>query len=151
MSNALSFSQSKWNSLPSNEHKGLSGIYVLFFDNETDDIVGDQYPIDGMKSNNSELNFKMRLRGEKWGCIRLDLLKSRPFPVVKRNYFPEGYLWLHFAKKIPVICFNITLRKYYTTGTRIIQILSKKDIKTDTVKHNCPEFHLGKKLKNSKL
>jgi len=125
----LSFFHKKWNSLSSKEQMKLSGINVLCFDNDTDNIVGNQYPTDGMKSNNLELQYKFKIRGEKWGCIRLDLLKSRPFPIVKGSHFPESYLWLHLAKNFQVICFNIPLRRYYTTETGIIQSgLSKKNI-----------------------
>lgn len=125
----LDFFFNKWNLLSTTEQMALSGINVLCFDNDTEKIVGPSFPTDGMKTNNLELEYKFKITGEKWGCIRLDLLKKRPFPIVKNSHYPESYLWLHFAKKFEVICFNTPLRRYYTTETGIIQTsLSKKNI-----------------------
>jgi glycosyltransferase involved in cell wall biosynthesis len=117
----LSFFYKNWNALSSLEKVTLSGINVLCFDNETDNIVGSPFPIDGMKSNNLELEFKYKNMGEKWGCVRSDLLKARHFPIVKGAYYPESYLWLHFAKNYKAICFNKPFRRYYTTETGITQ------------------------------
>lgn len=117
----LSFFHMHWIALSSREQEALSGINVLCFDNDSDNIVGPPYPMDGMKSNNLELEYKLKVTGEKWGCIRLDLLKLRPFPIVKGSYFPESYLWLHIAKHHQAIYFNEPLRRYYTTLTGITQ------------------------------
>lgn len=116
---ALSFFHQKWGALSLAEQQDLSGINVLCYDNETDNIVGDPFPIDGMKSSNLELEYKYKIKGEKWGCVRLDLLKTRPFPIVKSSYYPEGYLWLSIAKKYKAICINKALRRYFTTYTGI--------------------------------
>jgi len=117
----LSFFYNRWNALSSTEQLKLSGINVLCFDNETNNIVGTPFPFDGIKSNNLELAFKYKIEGEHWGCIRLDFLKTRHFPIVKGSHFPESYLWYHFAKNYQVICYNKPLRRYYTTETGIIQ------------------------------
>ena len=125
----LLFFYEQWSKLSSLEQIELSGINVLCFDNETDNIVGPPFPMDGMKTNNLELSYKYKITGEKWGCVRSDLLKRRRFPIVKNTHFPESYLWLHFAKSYQVICFNKALRRYYTTNTGIIQTsFSKKNI-----------------------
>lgn len=125
----LEFFHQEWNSLSSIEQKAISGINVLCYDNDTENIVGPPFPIDGMKTNNLNLQYKFKVNGEKWGCIRIDLLKGRRFPIVKNSHFPEDYLWLHFAKNFQVICFNKPLRIYYTTKTGIIQTcLHKKNI-----------------------
>lgn len=121
----LSFFHESWKKLSEEERLSLSGINVQCFDNDSNNFVGSLYPKDGMKSNNLELEYKYKVTGEKWGCIRVDLLKSRPFPIMK-GYFPENYLWLDIAKKYQVICFNKALRRYYTTDTGIIQSSKKK-------------------------
>src|ERR1039457_6642766 len=118
---ALSFFHSQWNALSIKEQKGISGINVLCFDNDSNEIVGPPFPQNRMVTNNLELGYKYKITGEKWGCVRVDLLKLRPFPVVKKGYYPESYLWLHFAKNYQVICFNKPLRRYFTTPTGIIQ------------------------------
>lgn len=117
----LSFFYERWNNLAGVDRSGLSGINVLCLNNDSDDIVGDPFPVDGMLSTNIELELRYRLSGEKWGCIRTDLLKTRPFPIIKGSHFPESWLWYHFSKKYKAVCFNKPLRRYYTTATGIMQ------------------------------
>ena len=122
----LSWFFEKWNNLSPDDQSIISGINVLCLDNDSEAVVGDRYPVDGMMTNNVELEFGYKLRGEKWGCVRMDLLKSRPFPIIRGSHFPESYLWYHFSKKFKVICFNKPLRRYYTTDTGIMQHELKK-------------------------
>lgn len=117
----LSYFFEEWNKLTPEDQAMLSGINVLCLDNDNEDVVGDIFPVDGMRTTNVELEFDYKLHGEKWGCVRTDLLKSRPFPIIKGSHFPESYLWYHFSKKYKVICFNKPLRRYYTTDTGIMQ------------------------------
>ena len=126
MPDTLSFFYERWNALTPAQQLSYSGINVVCFDNDTDNIVGTPFPIDGMITNNLELEYKYDLKGEKWGCIRVDLLKSRPFPIIKGSHYPEGYIWLYLAKKYKVICFNKALRRYYTTDTGISRTQAKK-------------------------
>lgn len=136
MPDTLSFFHEKWNALTPKQQVSYSGINVLCFDNDTNNIVGTPFPVDGMITNNIELEYKYKLKGEKWGCIRVDLLKSRPFPVVKCLHYPEGYIWFELAKKYKVICYNTALRKYYTTDSGITKTLSKRKNNPDQNKVN---------------
>jgi glycosyltransferase involved in cell wall biosynthesis len=124
----LEFFNKQWESLSSAAQKKLSGINVLCFDNDSQNIVGSLFPEDGMQTDNLQLQYKYKVKGEKWGCIRTDLLKSRRFPIIKNTHYPEDYLWLYFAKHFQLICFNKALRRYYTTETGIIQCLGKKTV-----------------------
>lgn len=121
----LSYFFETWSALES-EHQSLSGINVLCLDNDTENIVGTPFPENGMRTNNIELEFGYKLSGEHWGCVRTDILKNRPFPIIKGSHFPESYLWYYFSKMYKVICFNKPLRRYYTTDTGIMQTESKK-------------------------
>jgi len=117
----LSFFFEKWTNLSPEEQSSMSGINVLCLDNDTENIVGTPFPSDSLITNNIELEYGYKLEGEKWGCIRTDILKVRLFPIIKGSHFPESYLWYHFSKKYKVICFNKPLRRYYTTSTGIMQ------------------------------
>jgi len=121
----LKFFHDKWEEIHRDLRQGLSGINVLCLDNDSDRIVGTLLPEDGLITNNVELEFRYKLRGEKWGCIRVDILKTRLFPVVKGSHFPESYLWYHFSRKYKVICYNKPLRRYYTTDSGITQSASR--------------------------
>ena len=125
MPETLKYFHDKWAEIPLGKRQGLSGINVLCLDNDSDRIVGSLFPEDGMITNNVELEFGYKLKGEKWGCIRVDILKTRLFPIVKGSHFPESYLWYHFSRKYKVICYNKPLRRYYTTVTGITQSASR--------------------------
>lgn len=133
---SLFFFHAKWSELTEETQSKLSGINVLCMDNDTNHIKGDQFPSDGYVSNNLELYYKLKIKGEKWGCVRVDLLKSRKFPIVKGSFYPESYLWLYFSKKFKVLCFNKPLRKYYTSPFGLTSMSSKKNINLNQLKIN---------------
>lgn len=110
---ALSFFNEKWSQISDYEKSKFSGINVLCIDPVSTKIIGDKFPFDNLKTNNLELDYKYKLQGEKWGCIRVDLLKQLPFPIYKNNFYPESYLWFSLSKKYSVLCFNMPLRHYY--------------------------------------
>jgi glycosyltransferase involved in cell wall biosynthesis len=112
---SLSFFYESWNRLSPEEQSDLSGINVLCFDNDNDKIVGKIFPYDGIKTNNLELDYKYKIKGDKWGCIRLDLLRDKQFPTIKGKYYPEAYLWYELSKNYKA------LYRYYTTYSGITQ------------------------------
>jgi len=112
----LAFMKDKWTLYKSDD---ISGINVCCGDPYTKQIIGLPYPTDELISNNIELVYKYHILGEKWGCIRTDLLKKLSFPDVKGHFFPESYLWFSLAKTHKVICFNKILRLYYDEPSSI--------------------------------
>jgi len=124
--NTLDFFISKWNEIDINERNEFSGINVLCKNSTNGNIIGNLFPADGFISNNLDLVFKYKIEGEKWGCIRTDVLRKRPFPNVKGSYFSENYIWLYLARKYNVKCFNEPLRVYYPPDN--IALSSKSSI-----------------------
>ncbi len=103
-----------WTSIPESERPGFSGINVLCFDPLTRDIVGDPYPSSPMDTNNLELHFKHKIRGEHWGCIRCDILRENPFPLTDQSTcVPEDLIWFKLARQYKVRCVNVALRGYF--------------------------------------
>ena len=123
----LEFFNAKWNLLPNRNF--LSGINVLCFNVQTKLPIGNLYPKDGFETNNLELAYKIKpkIEGEKWGCIRLDLLKKIPFPEVTAHFFTESYLWFSLAKNYNVVCYNKALRGYYKEVTSLTNNVNKRD------------------------
>jgi glycosyltransferase involved in cell wall biosynthesis len=121
----LAFYYRVWEGLSAEKQNSLSGINVLCFDNDSDNIVGSRYPSDVTEASNLELIYKHKMHGEKWGCIRVDLLRERLFPDVEGACAPLSYLWLSLSKKHKILCFNHALRRYYTTPTGITQTAHK--------------------------
>ena len=92
----------------------FSGINVCVYDPETGNPVGSPYPKDGLISDNLELNFRYKVAGEHWGCIRTDLLRKYKFPEINGHFFAETRIWYALALDgYKVLCFNEPLRAYY--------------------------------------
>jgi glycosyltransferase involved in cell wall biosynthesis len=109
---ALEFFWRHWSALSDAERAQASGINVLCRLAGSQQISGTAFPKSPMWSNNLELSYTWGVTGEKWGCIRTDILKARPFPTIK-GYYPEGYLWYSIARSYQVLCINKVLRTYY--------------------------------------
>lgn len=100
--------------------KDVAGVSVLCL-NEDNLVVGDKFPIEGL-SNFVEMVFKHKVRGEKWGCTRTDVMKDYKFPEMSGSFFPESYVWSQIALKYQTVYVNIPLRKYYQdAGNQIMK------------------------------
>lgn len=112
------------------KNDSISGISVLC-KSENDVIVGDNFPIEGV-SNLIDITYKYNVKGEKWGCIRLDVLKKFKFPTdFDVKFFPEAYLWTQIGLNYKTVFVNVPLRTYYQdagnqlTNEKISQSLMK--------------------------
>lgn len=96
------------------EHKSdeVSGINVLC-KYEDGNIVGEKYPFEGV-STFAEIHYKHGVGGEKWGCVRVDLLKKYRFPTdFKVTNFPDVYIWGQIGLNYKCVFINEPLRTYY--------------------------------------
>jgi glycosyltransferase involved in cell wall biosynthesis len=113
---ALERFRAHWLSIPEADRPSFSGVNVLCRDPETGEIVGNPFPRSPMVSHNLELAYLLRVRGEKWGCLRTRVLRETPFPaaeVLRGTYVPESYVWYTVARKYRALCVNDALRLYY--------------------------------------
>lgn len=113
---ALEFFNMKANELMGDDFckSQLSGISVCTYDPGTGELKGTPYPKDGIISDDIELRYRFQVKGEKWGCVRVDLLKQRLFPEFKSKFYCEDYLWYYF----PLVGYrkanyNKKIRAYY--------------------------------------
>jgi FkbM family methyltransferase len=105
-----------WLSIPEEDRPGFSGVNVLCRDPVTGEIVGTPFPKSPMVSQNLELTYRHRVRGEKWGCLRTAVLREVPFPaaeVLRGSCVTESYVWFTLARKYRALCVNDPLRLYY--------------------------------------
>jgi hypothetical protein len=76
-----------------------------------------------MVSQNLDLAYVHRVRGEKWGCIRTGVLREVPFPedeALRGVCLAESYLWFTLARRYRVLCVNEPLRLYYRDAANSI-------------------------------
>jgi len=107
----------------------ISGISVLCMDEEHN-IIGDKFPSEEI-SNYTEIVYNHKIKGEKWGCIRVDLLRKYKFPhMLGANFFPESYIWSQIGLNYKTVYLNIPLRIYFQDAGNQIMKVKKKSIGT---------------------
>ena len=61
-------------------------------------VVGDMYPLDVMDVSSLDMTFRYHVRGEKFGCLRTDVLRQFPFPEDIPGFVPESLVWRAIAR-----------------------------------------------------
>jgi len=101
-----------WVNIPVHLRKNFSGVTCLCQD-ENGNIVGDKFPKDVMDSDELEMAHKYKIKGEKWGFHRTDVLKEVPFPELPQvGYIPELIVWDAIALRYKKRFINEALRAY---------------------------------------
>lgn len=91
----------------------VSGITALCKDEEGN-IVGDKFPTDEGIYTYKDILYKHKIKGEKWGCIRVDILKKYPFPTnFDVTYFPDAFVWDQIGFNYKTVFINDVLRTYF--------------------------------------
>jgi glycosyltransferase involved in cell wall biosynthesis len=62
-------------------------------------IVGDMYPMDVVDATALDMTFKFHVKGEKFGCLRTDVLRDFPFPEEIAGFVPESLVWRAIARR----------------------------------------------------
>jgi glycosyltransferase involved in cell wall biosynthesis len=107
-----------WNSIPVSSRAGYSGIGGLCSD-QRGKIIGDRFPESPLDTSLRELIYVLRVRGEKWGVTRTDVLREYPFPELSGTQFvPEGLLGLQMSKNYKRRYVNEVFRIYYCVEKR---------------------------------
>jgi glycosyltransferase involved in cell wall biosynthesis len=111
--NALERFLHHWNNIPFEARSRFSAVTALC-QNQNGMLVGGMYPKDVLDSNSIELSYKYKVKGEKWGFQRTDVLKEFPFPVDPvHKYVSESVVWLAIARRYQTRFVNEQLRIYW--------------------------------------
>lgn len=102
-----------WTAIPEAERSQFSGIGGLCSD-QHGILIGDRYPVSPFDADTREVNYVLRLRGEKWGVSRTAVLRDHPFPELPGTQFvPEGIIGLQMAANYKRRYLNEVFRVYY--------------------------------------
>jgi glycosyltransferase involved in cell wall biosynthesis len=102
-----------WSNIPLEAQSRFSAVTALCQD-QHGMLVGTPYPKDILDSNSIELSYKYKVKGEKWGFQRTDVLKQFPFPVDPEHKFvSESVVWLAIARRYQTRFVNERLRIYW--------------------------------------
>lgn len=109
-----------WFNIPEEERSGFAGVTSLCADEEGN-IIGDRFPCEHwIDSNSLEMKYRYKVKGEKWGFIRTEILKLFPFPENIPGYVPEGVVWMQIARFYKTRFINEVLRIYYRDDSKQI-------------------------------
>jgi glycosyltransferase involved in cell wall biosynthesis len=116
-----------WQNIPADQRQGFSAITVLCKD-EDGNIIGDRFPGgEWVDSTSSEITHRWKVRGEKWGFHRTDVLRQFPFPEDVRGYVPECYVWMQVDHQYKTRFVNEPLRLYYRDQDDSLMTTGAKD------------------------
>jgi len=122
---ALEYFYNAWMLIPEERKELFQGVTGLCSD-QNNNLIGTKYPTDIFDSDSSEVRYKYKVKGEKWGFIRLDILKDYPF-LENSKFAPEGLIWRQISKKYKTRYINKILRVYFKP--------TNKDNLTNFTKH----------------
>jgi len=81
-----------WLSIPAPDRENYSAVTGLCA-RPDGSIVGDCYPQDQIDGTPQEMHYKYKIRGEKFGFQRTDVLRRFPFPEDIPGFVPESIVW----------------------------------------------------------
>ena len=116
---ALEILKYYWETIPDERRSIFSGISVLCVDHHGR-IIGDSFPRQTFDSDILEIAYRWKVRGDKWGFHRTEVMRRFPFPVppVRLSHIPEGIVWSRIARKYKTRFVNEPLlRVYYTEAS----------------------------------
>jgi len=94
---ALASMMSTWYDIPEtmrDRYVAITGLCVR----PDGSVVGDRYPSDVLDASSLDMTFKYHVKGEKFGCMRTDVLRKFPFPEEIEGFVPESLVWRAIAR-----------------------------------------------------
>lgn len=117
---ALRILNQHWRNIPEAERDRFSAVTGLCID-RAGVVVGSRFPVDVLDSNSLAIRYRYRVKGEKWGFQRTDILRRFPFPEDVQGVVPEGVVWSRIASNYMTRFVNDVLRIYHTETDSITQ------------------------------
>jgi glycosyltransferase involved in cell wall biosynthesis len=112
-----------WESIPARQRHRFTGVTALCCD-AAGRTLGDLFPRSPLDSDSLELLYRYRVRGEKWGFHRTDVIRAHPFPhVAGTRHTPEDAVWRAIARRYKTRFVNEVLRIYHQdAGSQLTRI-----------------------------
>jgi len=79
-------------------YTGIAGLYAL----PSGKVVGSIFPAPVIDSNAVEIMTRYRVKGDKFGANRTDVLREFPFPENLGRFVPESLVWNRIARKYSI-------------------------------------------------
>jgi len=130
-----------WATIADDQKHKYVGVTGLCQD-ERGQIIGDKFPTDQFHSNSIECSLKKKIKGEKWGMQKTEILKKYPYFEGAEGYVGEGTVWMTIGKKYNTLYINKVVRTYNFTPNSIINSRHNKE----KIIKNCQAYTYGYKF-----
>lgn len=122
-----------WESIPADHRDAFSGVTGLCRD-QNGAQVGTSFPADPLDCSAAELEYVHKVRGEKWGFLRLDVVRRFPYPDdVPGNFIPESFIWCQVSRQFKTRHVNEPLRIYWMDAPSLVH--GRSDPHTNAAGH----------------
>lgn len=102
-----------WDSIPKENKDIFSGVCGLGQD-QNGRLVGNRFPFNPTDSDSLEIYYRYKVKGDKWGFQRTEVLRHYPFPEIgEAKFIPEGVVWNAIAKSYKIRFINEVLLIIY--------------------------------------
>ena len=97
--NALEKFMSYWNDIPKEEISKFASIMSMCID-KNGKIIGDELPAQTIDIPFTDIYYRLKIKGDKWGFFLTNVLKEFPFPIIDNEKFiTEALVWNRIALK----------------------------------------------------
>lgn len=149
---ALEHLMAVWQSIPEDQQKLYKGVSCRCCKpDRPDEIIGTHLQgetLNGyayLDSNDHDLRYIHRVKGELWGMTRREVMLENPYPAIKNlHYYPEGVYWGQIGFKYITRYFDEPLRYYYVDGNAQDNQLTKRVNENET--YHAREYMLSPKV-----
>lgn len=114
---ALETFYTTWQEIPEEKRERFVGVTALCVDTDGR-VVGDLFPQSPLDASSLDVAyFRWRVKGEKSGCLRVDILRRFPFPEDVEGFVPESVVWDAIARAGYLARYiNIPTRVYHDSS-----------------------------------
>lgn len=101
-----------WDTIPQTQKENFSAVTCLCKSIDGK-VIGDFFPFNPTDSNSLEINYRFKVKGEKWGFQRTDVLRELSYhEEFSGIHIPESIYWNKIATKYQTRFVNEALRTY---------------------------------------
>ena len=123
---ALEIFSDAWRNIPPEKRTNFTGVSALGID-QNGAVIGDNFPSDVFDVASTQKNYKYKIKGDKCGFHRTEILKLFPFPEMpEHKFYAEGIIWSKIGRYYKTRYLNKPVCVFgYDGGNQ----LSNKDLK----------------------
>ena len=109
--NALNTLLRAYNELSHELKLDCCGVTGLCY-NKEGFVYGEKFPVDKVLMSSIEMTLKHKVKGEKWGMTKTEVLKDHPFFEQPRGYVGESSVWWKIGLSYKTLFVNEFVRQY---------------------------------------